>query len=55
MKKIKLIIIFAEPSKYILDLIDELKDINYIDCDFYFLYKNKTQKWRINKIKFSAK
>ena len=48
MKKIKLILIFAEPTKYILDLIDELKDINYIDFDFYFLYKYKTQKWRIN-------
>ena len=36
MKKIKLILIFAEPTKYILDLIDELKDINYIDFDFYF-------------------
>ena len=48
MKKIKIIIIFAEPTKYILDLIDVLKDINDIDFDVYFLYKYKTQKWRIN-------
>ena len=49
MKKIKLILIFAEPTKYILDLIDELHYINFIDFDIYFLYKYKTQKWRLNK------
>lgn len=48
MKKIKIIIIFAEPTKYILDLIDVLKDINYIEFDVYFLYKYKTQKWKLN-------